>query len=339
MNFKKRLNALVALGEYIKKQDIPLKKAVQDNFLHNQWFTPENQWNALTAIQENFLEPTKLQAWLDNYPNSTNDRTDSKKVGLILAGNIPLVGFHDFLCVWLSGHKALIKTSSKDEKLFKHLLEFLEKNVENPTEGFEVVERLKDFDAVIATGSNNSGRYFDYYFGKYPNIIRKNRSSVAVLSGNETKEDIVALGHDLFDYFGLGCRNVAKIFIPTDFDFVFFLDSLIPFTSLMHHNKYKNNYDYNRSILLLNETHHYASDFVILTESKGMVSPISTIYYETYTDQSDWENRLLDEAEQIQCVVGNTRTHDHLIPFGKAQQPELSDYADKIDTMEFLLNL
>lgn len=337
MNFEKRLEALLLLGEYIQKKDVPLQKAIQRNYINNQWFTPENQWKSLNAIQSEFLNRSKLEAWLEKYP--INDQSTKKKVGLILAGNIPLVGFHDFLCVWLSGHTALVKTSGKDEKLFVHLLEFLEKTIEKPNNRFEIVERLKDFDAIIATGSNNSGRYFDYYFGKYPNIIRKNRSSVAILKGDETKEEITALGNDLFDYFGLGCRNVSKIFVPKDFDFVSFLDNLASFEGLMHHNKYKNNYDYNRSILLLNETPHFASDYIMLAENKGMVSPISTLYYEFYEHQSEWENRLMDEAEQIQCVVGNARHYPELLPFGKAQEPTLSDYADNIDTMEFLVNL
>lgn len=337
MNLEKRLNALVKLGEYIQKKDVPLQKAIQSNYLNNQWFTPENQWKSLQAIQENYLNPEKLKQWLEKY--SLKEPTETKRVGLILAGNIPLVGFHDLLCVWLSGHKALIKTSGKDEKLFAHLLDFLLKNNEGAENLLETVERLKDFDAVIATGSNNSGRYFDYYFGKYPNIIRKNRSSVAILSGSESPEQIKALGNDFFDYFGLGCRSVSKIFVPKDFDFVYFLDHLSSFQSLMMHNKFKNNYDYNRSVFLLNQATHYASNFLMLVKNKGMVSPISTVYYEYYKDQADWENRLMDEAEQIQCVVGDAGKHPHLIDFGQAQKPELWDYADKIDTMEFLLKL
>jgi len=337
MNRQKRIDALVALGEYILKKDVPLQKVVNKNYLHNQWFTKENQYKALEAVAQEYLAKDKLEDWLSNYPAPTMEHP--KKIGLILAGNIPLVGFHDFLTVWLSGHHSLIKPSSKDEKLLLHLLAVLKELVPDEMVGVEITERLAGFDAVIATGSNNSSRYFEQYFGKYPNIIRKNRNAVAVLSGKETPEQIQALGHDIFDYFGLGCRNVSKLFLPKDFDFVYFLDHLASFESMMDHHKYKNNYDYNRSILLLNRTKHFASDFLMMREDTALTSPLSVLNYEFYNSNKEWENRLIDEAAGIQCVVGDTLSFPNLMPFGTAQQPSLSDYADGVDTMAFCMGL
>lgn len=337
MNRQKRIEALEALGTYILKKDVPLQKAVNKNYLRNQWFTKENQYQALEAVVHEFLDKEKLNAWLANYPSTPTE--NPKNIGLILAGNIPLVGFHDFLTVWLSGNNPILKLSSKDEKLLLHLLAFLKEECPDEMKGVNVVDRLAGFDAVIATGSNNSSRYFEQYFGKYPNIIRKNRNAVAVLSGKETPEQIKALGHDMFDYFGLGCRNVSKVYVPKDFDFVYFLDHLESFKFLMDHHKYKNNYDYNRSILLLNRTEHFASDYVMLRENPSLPSPLSVVNYEYYTREEDWKNRLIDDATQIQCVVGDQKSFPDLLPFGSAQKPSLMDYADGVDTMAFCLGL
>ena len=253
-----------------------------------------------------------------------------------MAGNLPLVGFHDFLSVFVAGHKALIRFSSKDDKLFSFVLKNLVKISPESKEYFETTERLQGFDAVIATGSSNTGRYFEHYFGKYPNIIRKNRSSVAVLDGNETIEELKSLGEDVFTYFGMGCRNVSKLYVPKDYDFPHLLDNWAHYQPLTNHNKYKNNYDYNRSILLLNRTQHFASDYIMLMENENMTSPVSILYYEFYDNEKDWRNKLKENAEQIQCSVGKA---EGLLPFGTAQNPQLNDYADGIDTMQFLSNL
>jgi hypothetical protein len=254
-----------------------------------------------------------------------------------MAGNIPLVGFHDLLCVLISGHMAQIKLSSKDSKLpsyiIKHLLWLepgFEKNI-SVTEG-----KLHDFDAVIATGSDNSARYFHQYFGKYPNIIRKNRTSVAVLSGNESTQELSQLGEDVFSYFGLGCRNVSKIYAPVGYDFTLLLDAWQGFHDIIHHHKYSNNYDYQKSILLVNRLPFLDNGFVLLQENERLVSPISVVYTESYTTPKNLHEKLSAIREKIQCITGNG---DSFIPFGQAQYPSLGDYADQIDTLKFLSEL
>jgi len=270
---------------------------------------------------------------------SGNAKLKMRSIGLILAGNIPIVGFHDILCVLASGHKALIKLSSHDQKFIPYLLNKL---IEIEP-GFELqisyIDRLKDFDAVIATGSNNTSRYFDYYFSKVPHIIRKNRNSVAILNGEESKEDLEALGHDIFDYFGLGCRNVSKLYVPKDYDFKEFFESIEEFKSVADHHKYNNNYDYNKSIFLVNLDKHFDNGFLLLKEDSRFVSPLAVLYYKEYQTIEQLGSELIKNEDLIQCIVSNSKLPLSTVAFGQSQCPGLMDYADGVDTMKFLREL
>ncbi|MDA3780729.1 MAG: aldehyde dehydrogenase, partial [Bacteroidales bacterium] len=261
-------------------------------------------------------------------------------VGVVTAGNIPLVGFHDMLCVLLSGNKFIAKLSSKDNKLMQVIRYYL---ISLNSEFEELIrfeeQKLSGFDAIIATGSNNSSRYFEYYFGKYPNIIRKNRSSIAVLTGNETIKQIKALADDIFLYFGLGCRNVSKLLLPEDYNFENLFNNIEHYAHIYNHNKYANNYDYNKSIYLMNKTKHLDNGFVLLKEDEGMSSPIAVIYFQYYKKIEDVYNYITLNKENIQCVVSDNNEIEKAIKFGDAQYPELWDYADNVDTMEFLINI
>jgi hypothetical protein len=299
---------------------------------HNGWFTPEQVYHSIESWA-NALTEENLNQWLSNYDFS---KVQSKTVGLILAGNIPLVGFHDFLSVLISGHKVLVKTSSNDQHLIKFLAKYLiavNPEIENSitfTDG-----KLENFDAVIATGSNNTARYFEFYFKDKPSIIRKNRNSVAVLNGNESHEDLVNLGEDIFRYFGLGCRNVSKFFVPRDYDFQPFFKAIFEYKDVIFYEKYSNNYDYNKAVFLMSNFKLLDNEFLTLKEDTSYSSPISSIFYEYYDDLDALKQQLENDAEQIQCVVSNNLIA-YSIPFGKTQQPELSDYADNVDTLAFL---
>jgi len=302
---------------------------------HNRWFTQEQVY---FAVQQwaNALTEENLDNWLNNYNlNSVTPKT----VALILAGNIPLVGFHDFLSVLASGHRALVKLSSNDKYLLPFLGKYLitaEPALANRIKFTE--EKLENFDAVIATGSNNTARYFEYYFKDKPSIIRKNRNSVAVLTGNETKDELVALGEDIFRYFGLGCRNVSKLFVPKDYDFKAFFEAMYTYRDVIFYEKYANNYDYNKAVFLMSDFKLLDNEFLTIKEDKSYASPISSVFYEYYDDLNVLQERLATEHEQIQCVVG-TAAIKNSVPFGTTQQPGLLDYADNVDTISFLLKI
>jgi hypothetical protein len=298
---------------------------------HNPWFTPENVRMAITAIAEELTEEN-LTRWTNAYPG-LKEQKNPIRVGVIMAGNIPLAGFHDFLSVLISGNNLIAKTSSKDNELITYISDILcsinplfRKRIEF-TDG-----TLTNFDAVIATGSDNSSRYFDYYFGKYPNIIRKNRNSVAILDGDETDDELDGLGTDIFSYFGLGCRNVSKVYIPKGYDLMAILGHWNNFSRVINHSKYANNYDFNRAVYLVNKEAFYDSGFLLLKEDSKISSPVSVLYYEYYESQYAVKKQTELLKEKIQCVIGK-----HNIPFGKAQWPHPWDYADGIDTIEFLL--
>jgi hypothetical protein len=347
MNLKDRILAFAELGEHLslinspakQKMNIELfKDVIQQASLNNEWFTPESVHFSVKSIAEN-LKENQLNEWLSKYPEPENYNA-GKNVALIMAGNIPLVGFHDFLTVLIAGHRAVVKLSSKDDVLLKGIAELLI----NINPGFKdyihfAGERLKNFDAVIATGSNNSAQYFEYYFGKYPNIIRKNRNSVAVLTGEESNKELELIAEDIFRYFGLGCRNVSKIFIPDDFDLDRLFKAVYHYKEVINHNKYANNYTYNRSVYMMNKIHFYENGFLILKEDIGMSSPISVVFYERYKNLDTVKQRLNIDKEQIQCVVSNVKELPQQINFGEAQKPKLWDYADNVDTLEFLLSL
>lgn len=332
MDLQERINLMVHLGEYLQSDDDILKEIKCKAEIQNAWFTQEFIEMAITNIANEFLNRPKLEAWTAKYPTLTN-MADSKTVGIVMAGNIPLVGFHDMLCVFLSGHQAVIKTSTKDEVLLKHLVQKMyEWNITVQNQ-ISFADNLKGCDAYIATGSNNSGRYFEYYFGKYPHIIRRNRTSVAILTGKETNEELDLLANDIQFYFGLGCRNVTKILVPVGYDFKPLLAACSKFGHFMDMYKYKDNFDYHLTLLLMNLKYYMSNESLILTENKSVFSPVSQVHYEFYTDIKEIE-QYLPVAEEVQCIVGHGYTD-----FGKAQIPSLFDYADGIDTMEFLSNI
>ena len=334
-----RFKALVQLGEQLRAdEDGYLAATIKRTAMHNPWFTEENQRQAIDAITEQMLNPDKLRAWWDKY--AITEPVQQQRIGLVLAGNLPLVGFHDVLCVFASGHHAVIKLSEKDPYLLPAVLRSLKQVAPDAEQYFSMVEKLSDFDAVIATGSNNSARYFEAYFGRYPHIIRRNRNGIAVLTGEESPEELIALGRDIFDYFGLGCRNVAKLYLPEGYQFEPLLEALHEYRTIVNHTKYKNNFDYNYALYVLNKVAYQANGCVILTENPSLQSPISCLHYECYSDLVALEANLQQKQDQIQLVVSK---HDFsgvpVFPFGEAQQPALDDYADGVDTMAFLLTL
>ncbi|MDB5024043.1 MAG: acyl-CoA reductase [Mucilaginibacter sp.] len=326
------------LGGQLSYPDEELTALIQDEHYYNAWFTPSSAQHAVKASGK-MLNNQDLLTWLSRYDLSNNKV--SKKTGLILAGNIPLVGFHDVLCVLITGNHALIKASGQDSRLIKHVLNMLVNIDAGFKEQYTFVERLENFDAIIATGSNNTSRYFEYYFGKVPNIIRKNRNSVAVLNGSETTEQLYNLGHDIFDYYGLGCRNVSKLLVPKDYDFVPFFEAIEPYQSIINHHKYNNNYDYNKSIYLVNRDKHLDNGFLLVKEDERMVSPLAVLFYEQYQDINAVQALLTRQSENIQCIVSAIplAVSNQEVNFGKSQQPALWDYADGIDTMDFLTKL
>ncbi|QEM11089.1 acyl-CoA reductase [Mucilaginibacter rubeus] len=338
INLKTSINSFSELGRQLRTPDAALSALIENEQYHNAWFTPASVSEAVTAIG-NMLNEADLNTWLSKY-NLETDKAP-KKVGLILAGNIPLVGFHDVLCVIASGNKALIKASSQDARLIKAVLEKLAAIDPTFADSFSFVDRLEGFDAIIATGSNNSSRYFDYYFGKVPNIIRKNRNSIAVLSGNESAEDLFNLGHDILDYYGLGCRNVSKILVPEDYDFTFFFESIEAHKAIINHHKYNNNYDYNKSIYLVNGDKHLDNGFLMVKEDDRLTSPLSVLFFNYYHNVANAENIINENAENIQCIVSTLplQVDNQVVGFGRSQQPKLWDYADGVDTMEFLSSL
>ena len=302
---------------------------------HNGWFTPEQVQFSVQSWAKALTEDN-LNQWLSNYDFS---KIEPKKVGLVLAGNIPLVGFHDFLSVLISGHNVLVKTSSNDQHLLKFLAKYLIAIQPELNSKITFVEgKLEGFDAVIATGSNNTARYFEYYFKDKPSIIRKNRNSVAVLDGTETFEDLVGLGEDIFRYFGLGCRNVSKLFVPKGYNFDNFFKAMYEYRDVIQYEKYANNYDYNKAVFLMSNFQLLDNEFLTIKEDVSYASPISSVFYEFYENLEEITTRLNADAEQIQCVVSK-----NLIPnsvaFGQTQQPRLWDYADNVDTLAFLNSL
>lgn len=347
MAYPKHLEAFVKLGtlfnEFCESDTIEndswlseLDGVLRQAELKNSWYTRDNLLHALGHWGK-LLTENSLLKWQDTYHNKgMNSR---QKVAIIMAGNIPLVGFHDFLCVLLSGHQVLVKLSSNDAVILPFVKKFLVHQDSSFTGKIAFTEgQLADFNAVIATGSNNTSRYFEYYFGKYPSIIRKNRNSVAILSGNESKDHLEKLGEDIFRYFGLGCRSVSKVFVPEGYNFDTFFNAIFKWKHLLDHHKYVNNYDYNKAVYLMSEIQILDNGFLILKEDEGFSSPIATLFYEYYDNIEALKKRLEHEAEQIQCVVAEGFLENE-IPFGRTQIPLLSDYADGVDTMKFLMEL
>lgn len=338
LSIKKATEAFSRLGDYLLSTDEQLKAVINTERQHNAWFTAGNVEKAVYAIGK-LLNSANLTQWTDRYDFREN--TNPRKIGLILAGNIPLVGFHDVLCVLITGNHALIKASAQDARLIKFILQKLVAIEPAFADRLTFVERLTDFDAIIATGSNNTSRYFEYYFGKVPNIIRKNRNSLAVLTGNETTAQLFELGHDIFDYFGLGCRNVSKLLIPKDYNLTTFFEAIEPYHPIIDHHKYNNNYDYNKSIYLVNGDKHLDNGFLLVKEDTRWVSPLAVLYYEYYDSLADAEQLINGVSDQIQCVASDLplQVQNQVVDFGMSQQPGLTDYADGIDTMDFVKSL
>jgi Acyl-CoA reductase (LuxC) len=334
-----RIEVLAALGDEMQKAcDAPQAVFRQAN-QENAWFTEDNIKQSVQAIASKMLNKDNLETWTNPYQEQIAKNISPKTVGLVMAGNIPLVGFHDMLTVLITGNKAQIKLSSKDKKLLPFVKALLE-GIDPVLAGqISFSDQLKGFDAIIATGNDNSARYFEYYFGKYPHIIRKNRGSVAIITGDETRDDFIALGHDIFDYFGLGCRNVSKVYFPEGYDMPRFLDGLAPFENVMDHNKYKNNYDYYRSVFLLNRLPHFASDYLMLLPETAVSSRISTLHYGFYGNEASLHNELALYRDDIQCLVSKNKKLENFILPGQTQQPELWDYADHVNTVAFLTGL
>lgn len=335
---RKHIEALNNLGKFLA-EDGPEKDAVIEKAGRlNPWFTRDNIVFALSAISSG-LQRGSLGKWLQPYGLLPEKRDRPLNTGLILAGNIPLVGFHDILCILVSGHRAVIKLSSQDTALTPWLIDKLVETEPTYAEQLSVSERLGNLDAVLATGSNNSARYFDFYFGKYPHVIRKNRNSTAVITGNETKQELELLGRDIFQYFGLGCRNVSKLFIPRGYDPNDLLSALEPHRNIIQHYKYANNFDYQLTLLLMNQVPHSNNGFILLTENASSSSPIATLHYEYYEGDGELMGRIHTEAEKLQCIASSQGTFPGSVPFGQTQLPALWDYADKVDTLKFLLSL
>ncbi|MEO5570040.1 MAG: acyl-CoA reductase [Bacteroidia bacterium] len=345
MNLEQRIDAFVKLGLRLKEfthtfyddDNSEFQKVLASALIHNKWFTKANQLMALNALTE-MLDEKKLHQWISTI-NFKLQTSNPKKIGVIMAGNFPAVGFHDLLCVLITGNILIAKCSSED----KILLPWISKLVIEIEPAFEdrifFVERMVEMDAVIATGSNNSARYFEYYFSKYPHIIRKNRNAVAVISGNESEEELKNFGKDIFSYFGLGCRNVSKLYVPKGYDFGLFFRSIESYSKIMQHNKYMNNFDYYHAVYLLNDIKFLTNNFLIIKEDKAISTPVSVLNYEFYNDMQSLEKELENQIEKIQCIVSNNAEIQHVVPFGKAQQPELCDYADGVDTLKFLSKL
>lgn len=333
MTLKQRIDAFSVLGEKLRSPNFINTASLERTEVLNPWFTPEN---VTLQIQQfgNLLKAENLSSWLANYSFEDSDKT----VGLITAGNIPLVGLHDIICILLSGFKLQVKISSNDAGLTALVLNTLLEIQPAFKKKVDITEQLRDFDLVIATGSNNSSRYFDYYFGKKPHIIRKNRNALAVLTGKESPSEIRELAKDIFTYFGLGCRSVSKLYIPQGYAIEQLLDHLEDYAHLGDHYKYKNNYDYYKSIYLINGNKHYDNGFLLLKEDPSLASPLSVLHFSEYTDISALEDELRASSEHIQCVVSGEPLNipSPVVGFGKAQQPTLEDYADNVNTLDFL---
>lgn len=327
-----RVQSLVQLGSQL--DDLCNEALLQQAHARNAWFIPENVRLAVQGICH-LLDKTKLEKFVDRYPKPLA----AKRVGLVLAGNIPMVGFHDILCVLLSGHAAHVKLSSSDDVLIPAIVDLLADIDESLAANVVFVDKINEVDAVIATGSDNTARYFEYYFRKLPHIIRKNRTSVAILSGEETDEELLGLGHDILHYFGLGCRNVSKIWVPDAYNFDQFYEAIQTLHPIIHTSKYVNNYDYNKSIFLINNDTFLDNGFLLVKEDEGVVSPISTVYYESYTHLDEVETWISTNQEKIQVVVAKPGTGAKSIAFGTSQQPDIWDFADNVDTMTFLSRL
>ena len=331
MNLQARINLMCWLGNYLKNNGEEWQEVKQEAYLKNGWFIPAFIDLACEKIAQHFLDEQLLQQWVAHY--SIDDTIVSRNIGIVMAGNIPLVGFHDFLAVFICGHRQTIKLSSKDEVLLQHLVKKMGEQNIAVHHYISFAGILKGCDAYIATGSNNSARYFEQYFAKYPHIIRRNRTAAALLTGNETTEELDRLSDDIHLYFGLGCRNVSKLLVPQGYGFVPLLQSFNSYSYFADHHKYKNNYDYQLSIALLNNIFYMTNGSTLLTENSQMFSPISHLHFEYYDDAAK-TIAAMQQNEDLQCLISK-----ETIEFGQAQNPGLFTYPDGVDVMQFLLTV
>lgn len=331
MNLHTRIEILVSLGNYLTQETETYQDTQFRAWAENKWFIPEYINLSGKAIAANMLQKQTLEEVANQY-QIPDLQSKPKTIGLVMAGNIPYVGLQDLICIFLSGHKVKIKASSKDTVLLKQLLNHLNHQYPEIKEWISIQEMLKDSDAYIATGSDNSARYFEYYFSKYPHIIRKNRTSIAILEGSETTEELNQLADDIQLYFGLGCRNVTQIWVPQDYNFVPLLSALRKYDDYKNHDKYKNNFDYQLTIAIMNNRFYMSNDSIVLLENESPFSPISQLHYQYYDKKEKVVQEL--DREKIQCIVGKG-----FVPFGKAQSPSLTDFPDGVDTLAFLINL
>jgi hypothetical protein len=345
MNLSQRIEAFVQSGLFIRRHFNIAERLENEAGLHQgldhliEMAQTYNGWFIKDFVKESFLNIAQLldRQGLQDFAKNIPEPKVQKTVAIIMAGNIPMVGFHDLLCVVLSGHKALIKLSSDDNVLmpfFVKLLDHYQPGMSQFTSYAE--DRLANFDAVIATGSGNTSKYFEFYFGKYPNIIRKNRVSVAILKGDESEDDLKRLGKDIFTYFGLGCRNVSKLLVPKGYKFDKVFEAVFDYKFVIDNKKYGNNYDYNRAIYLLNLEPFLDNNFMIIKDDKGLFSPVSVVFSQEFESEKDLNDYLETNKDLLQCVVGNGK---NLIPFGYSQQPVITEFADKVNTLDFLVNL
>lgn len=331
MNLQRRIDILTALGNYFLSYSEEWKNVIHRAHEKNSWFLPEFIQQAASSIAQAYLRKESLLQWSSQY-GIPEQQEYPLEIGIVMAGNIPMVGFHDLLCVFIAGHKARVKLSSRDEVLMRHIVEKLTELDPGVSEWICFEEQLKGCHAYIATGSNNSARYFDFYFSKYPHIIRKNRTSVAILDGKESILQLEKLSDDIMVFFGLGCRNVTKLYVPPGFDFQPLLNALKKYDWFMDFHKYKNNFDYNLTLQLMNRQPYLSNDICLLIEHPSLFSPIGEIHYEYYTSREELLASL--PSGEVQAIIG-----EGFVPFGQAQSPSLTDYADGIDTLRFVADL
>ncbi len=334
----RRIAAFVGFSEFLSAPENSglIDDWAEQAYRANTWFVPRNVRSALEAISAMLADPVSVSDWYTSY----QEVSDPVKVGVVLAGNIPAVGFQDILCVLISGHRLLVKPSKDDTVLIRLILDKLCKIEPAFRPYIQFVERINEAGAYIATGSDNTARYFEYYFSSKPHIIRKNRVSVAVLTGTETQEEMDSLCSDIFTYYGLGCRNVSKLFVPRGYEFPALYESAGLFRDYAaHHHKYFNNYEYNKSILLVNGEDHFDNGYLLIQKNERLVSPLSMLYYEEYDDVEDVKSTLSANREKIQCIVSGIDLDMPVVKFGQTQLPGLSDYPDGVDVMEFLSRL
>ena len=354
LNLDDRKKAFIDLGKLLEdflnkklnntKKEKFLNEKIDSAHRQNPWFDKKNILHAFSGISY-MLKKEKIDKWLARYEQEIQKPLSPNNIAVIMAGNLPLVNFHDFLCVLITGHNFIGKLSSNDQILpvaLADLLIDIEPSFKNKIHF--TTERISDFNAVIATGSDNSARYFEYYFGKYPHIIRKNRNSIAILDGNEDMASLQALSEDIFRYYGMGCRNISKLLVPKDYSFINFFKSIESWKEILDFHKYRNNYDYYKAMLLVNKTEHLDNGFLLLKEDENLSSPLSVLFYQQYYAKEEINDYINTNKHSIQCIVSSPanisdyHTISGIVPFGKSQYPELWDYADGIDTINFLLN-